>query len=204
MKDKEQTKRKLIDAVGIIVKTKGFSAVSISKVAREAGVDRKLVYRYFGNMNNLTEAYISENDYWLLFGDELRRLSKDLSEGSSQIAITNVLQELCKFFLKDQQMQGLILMELSGSNPMMRSIHNYRESVGQQFLKATDGHFQNSHINFRAVAGLLVGGIYYMILHTRKNGYNFADLDLKSEDGTKAIIDTIAQIVNWAFKAAPQ
>jgi AcrR family transcriptional regulator len=60
MKDKEQTKRKLIYAVGVIVKAKGFSAVSISKVAREAGVDRKLVYRYFGNMNNLTEAYISE------------------------------------------------------------------------------------------------------------------------------------------------
>ena len=67
MKDKEQTKRKLIDAVGIIIKSKGFSSVRISKVARQAGVDRKLIYRYFGNMNNLTEAYIIENDYWMLF-----------------------------------------------------------------------------------------------------------------------------------------
>lgn len=63
MKDREQTKRKLINAVGFIIKSKGFNGVRISKVARQAGVDRKLIYRYFGNMKNLTEAYIVENDY---------------------------------------------------------------------------------------------------------------------------------------------
>ena len=65
MKDREQTKRKLIDAVGILIKSKGFNGIRISKVARQAGVDRKLIYRYFENMKNLTEAYIVENDYWM-------------------------------------------------------------------------------------------------------------------------------------------
>jgi len=202
MKDREQTKRKLIDAVGVIIKAKGFSGVRISKVARQAGVDRKLVYRYFGNLSNLTEAYVTENDFWMLFADQLKTLSKELDASSSQHFITETLQQLFTFFLKEQEMQNLLLMELIGSNPIMRSIHNVRETIGHEILVRTDSHFKNSVINFRAVAALLVGGIYYMILHTRKNGYHFADLDLKSEEGTKAIIETVAKIVELAYNAA--
>ncbi|SHM93920.1 TetR/AcrR family transcriptional regulator [Mucilaginibacter sp. OK098] len=202
MKDKEQTKRKLIDAVGIIIKTKGFSGVRISKVARQAGVDRKLVYRYFGNLDNLTETYVTENDFWMLFADKLKTVSKELDPSNSKLFISDTLQMLFKFFLKEQEMQNLILIELAGSYPIMRSIHNVRENIGHEILERTDDHFKNSDINFRAVAALLVGGIYYIILHTRKNGYHFADLDLKSEEGTQAIIETVAKIVDWAYGAA--
>ena len=204
MKDKEQTKRKLIDAVGIIVKKKGFEALRISKVAREAGVDRKLVYRYFGNLNNLTEAYITENDYWMLFSEHLKSLLKDLNPANSKLIITDILQELFRFFSSQKEMQNLIMMELKGSNEILHSIHNARESLGQQFLEMTDAHFEKSNVNFRAVSALLVGGIYYIILHTRSNGYNFADVNLKGEDGIKAILKTLAQIVDWAFIAAGQ
>jgi len=49
MKDKEQTKRRLIQAVGEIISTDGFSNLRISTISRKAGVDRKLIYRYFGS-----------------------------------------------------------------------------------------------------------------------------------------------------------
>ncbi|RYE56106.1 MAG: TetR/AcrR family transcriptional regulator [Sphingobacteriales bacterium] len=202
MKDKEQTKRKLIDAVGMIIKTKGFSGLRISKVAGLAGVDRKLVYRYFGNLSNLTEAYIAENDYWFIFAEHFKILSKELDNRNIQAFITDVLQGLFKHFLNDKEMQNLILMELSGDNPIMRSIHNVRELIGQQLFEATDSRFQPTNVNFRAISALLVGGIYYMILHTRKNGYQFADVNLKSDEGMRAILDTMAQVIEWAFKEA--
>lgn len=201
MKDKEQTKRKLIDAVGQIIKTKGFKDVRISNVAREAGVDRKLVYRYFGNLDNLTEAYITENDYWMLFSEHLKLLLKDARPDNSQLIITDILQELFRFFSKEQEMQNLILMELSGTSRILQSIHNARESIGQDFLEMTDPYFENSPVNFRAVAALLVGGIYYIVLHTRNNGHQFADINLKTEEGRSAILGTLDQIVNWAFMA---
>lgn len=186
----------------MIIKTKGFSALRISKVANIAGVDRKLVYRYFGNLNNLTEAYVAENDYWLLFAEHFKTLSQGLDSSNSQAFINDILQDLFKHFLNEKEMQNLILMELSGDSPIMRSIHNVRELIGQQLLATTDDHFQNTNVNFRAISALLVGGIYYMILHTRKNGYLFADVDLKSEEGTRAIQETMAQVIDWAFKAA--
>lgn len=202
MKDKEYTKRKLINAVGEIIRSNGINRIRISKVARLAEVDRKLVYRYFGNLNNLIETYITENDYWMLFAEHLKGLSRDMESADSKIIITQILQEMFKYFYTEKQNQHLILLELSGANPMMRSIHHTRESLGQDIFEKIDHQFEKSDVNFRAVAALLVGGIYYMILHTRNNGYIFTDLDLKTEQGTGAILKAISQIVDWAFLAA--
>lgn len=57
MKNKEITKNKLIEAVEGIIRTDGFQNLRISEVAKRANVDRKLIYRYFGNLNYLIEAY---------------------------------------------------------------------------------------------------------------------------------------------------
>ncbi|UOE52535.1 TetR/AcrR family transcriptional regulator [Mucilaginibacter sp. SMC90] len=202
MKDKELTKRKLIDAVGAIIKTRGFGGIRISKVARHAGVDRKLIYRYFGNLNNLTEAYIVENDYWMLFAENLKKMANDIDDSNAQSLIIEILQNLFKYFSKEPKMQNLILMELTGSSHVLRSIHNVRESIGQDILEKTDRHFENSNVNFRAVAALLIGGIYYTILHTLANGYDFADVNMAEEDGMKAISDALGKVINWAFEAA--
>ena len=202
MKDRDQTKRKLIDAVGTLIKTNGFDSLRISKVAREAGVDRKLIYRYFGNLDNLTEAYVIENDYWMIFADHLKQLSESFDENTGQITVTKTLQSLFKYFLKETDMQNLILMELMGSSHIMRSIHNVRESMGRDIFEKSDAHFDNSGVNFRAVAGLLIGGIYYMVLHTISNGKNFTDVDLGTEEGKEEINRTLSNVINWAFEAA--
>jgi AcrR family transcriptional regulator len=39
-RDKEATKRKLIDAVGQIIKTRGYTGLGVNKVAKEAGVSK--------------------------------------------------------------------------------------------------------------------------------------------------------------------
>jgi len=188
--------------VGSIIAEKGFKGLRISQISHLAGVDRKLVYRYFGNLDNLIEAYVTENDYWMLFASQLKALSGNVDSADGRRLIADILQQLFKFFLEEPESQDLILMELTGTNPLMRSIHNARESIGQDFFHRTDQFFQNSPVNFRAISALLVGGIYYIVLHTRKNGYHFADTDLKSTDGMKAIMEAISQVVEWSFNAA--
>jgi AcrR family transcriptional regulator len=204
MKDKEQTKRKLIQAVGEIIKTEGFSNLKISKIAKKAEVDRKLIYRYFGNLNYLIEAYVVENDYWMVFADQMKETLRQHNYAGSKELITTILQNQFKFFISQKEMQRLILWELSVNNPLMRSIHNARESMGQQFLELTDEHFGNSEVNFRAVAALLVGGIYYTILHTVYNGGAFTGLDINSQEGIDEIQKAIGQIVGWAYREAEE
>lgn len=202
MKDKEKTKQRLISAVGEVIRVHGFDALSASKVARFAEVDRKLISRYFGGMNGLIEAYVVENDYWLSFSDHINDLLKSNIYPGSKELITSVLQNQFSYFFSEKDMQRLILWELTTNSPLMKSIHNARESMGQKLLELTDVHFKDSNVNFRAIGALLVGGIYYTILHTIYNGGTFTDLDIKSDQGQFEIQKAIEQIIGWAYSEA--
>ncbi len=47
-RSKETTRLRLISAVGTLLARQGFNALGINAVAEEAGVDKVLIYRYFG------------------------------------------------------------------------------------------------------------------------------------------------------------
>jgi hypothetical protein len=203
VKNKELTKKKLVWAVGEIIKVEGFASLkSASKVARLAGVDRKLIGRYFGGLSHLIEAYVVENDYWLLFTEKINDLIKSNNYPGSKELITSILQNQFTYFSSDKDMQRLILWELTANSPLMKSIHNVRESMGQKLLETTDEHFNGSKVNFRAIGALLVGGIYYTILHTIHNGGKFSDLDVSSNEGQEQILNAIEQIIGWAYDEA--
>lgn len=203
MRNKEETKRKLVWAVGEIFKTKGFAGLKISKIARLAEVDRKNVYKYFkGGLNGLIEAYVTENDYWMVFSDVLNEVAEENGEKNVQALIVAILQNQFRYFYTKKEMQRLILLEISEDNPMMRSIHNAREAQGQKFLKLTEPHFKGSNVDIRAIAALLVGGIYYAVLHARFNGGMISDIDINTQEGQDHVLKALEQIVGWAFEGA--
>jgi AcrR family transcriptional regulator len=204
LRNKEQTRRKLIQAVGDILKSDGYNGLGVNKIAKRAGVNKKLIYRYFGSVNYLIEAYVIENDYWMAFSNRVQDLIDQNSYSGSQSLVTDILQNQFRFFLSDTDMQTLIQWEISGESSLMRSIHNVRESMGQEFLRLTDEHFNGTGVNFRAVAALLVGGIYYTVLHTRFNGDMVCDININSDEGRSDIIKAIRQIVDWAYQDAAQ
>ena len=43
-----KTEQRLIDAVGALLLEQGYPAVGINAIARQAGCDKVLIYRYFG------------------------------------------------------------------------------------------------------------------------------------------------------------
>lgn len=63
-RDKAATKARLLDAVGTILAREGFGAVGVNAVAHEAGVDKVLIYRYFGGMTELLHAFGQSGDFW--------------------------------------------------------------------------------------------------------------------------------------------
>jgi hypothetical protein len=108
----------------------------------------------------------------MLFADHINELLKSKSYASSKDLITAILQNQFSYFYAEKDMQRLILWELTSHSPLMKSIHNARESMGQRFLELTDEHFKKSDVNLRAIGALLVGGIYYTILHTINDSFD--------------------------------
>ncbi len=64
-RDRSKTERRLIDAVGYLIAENGLSNVGINRVARQSGVNKVLIYRYFGGLDGLLQAYRLRSQSWL-------------------------------------------------------------------------------------------------------------------------------------------
>ena len=49
-RDKEETKMRIVTAVGRQLAKGGFRDLGVNSIAKEAGVDKVLIYRYFGGL----------------------------------------------------------------------------------------------------------------------------------------------------------
>ncbi|WP_375444917.1 TetR/AcrR family transcriptional regulator [uncultured Fibrella sp.] len=57
VRDRLKTEQRLIDAVNELITEGGFDNVRINRLAQRAGVNKILIYRYFGNLDGLIKAY---------------------------------------------------------------------------------------------------------------------------------------------------
>ena len=63
-RDATETRARIVAAVGRIVLRDGLAATGVNALAREAGCDKVLIYRYFGDLDGVYEAFASQGDFW--------------------------------------------------------------------------------------------------------------------------------------------
>ncbi len=198
-RDSEATRRKLLDAVSAIMREQGFAGLRTGAIARHVGRDKNLIRYHFTGLAGLQKAYIREKDYWPPFFERFA-LSADSSAFDIEQLFSELMQENLRFFYSDVEMQKIILWQISEKNALMRSISDAREADGAKLLDLTDRFFLGTDVNFRAVIALLLGGVYYMVLHANGNGSVVCGIDVHSEKERAQVLRTIGQIVSWSFR----
>ena len=196
------TERRLIDAVGTIIGRCGYKGLGVNAIAKEADVSKSLIYTYFTSVDKLIETYILEKDFWMVSKNQMTELLEKTNKKSSLIEIlVFVLQKQFDYFFDKEEMQQLILWEITEKSDMMNSVGNARESLGEDFFELTEPYFKGSDVNFQAIASLLVSGIYYLVLHAKKNKSTQCGIDINTEEGRNEILKAIRQIIKWSFTA---
>ncbi len=198
IRDKEKTKQKLLAAVGKILRVKGYSGLKVSKIAAVAGFDKKLIYEYFGSTDKLIDEYIRSQDYWSKVNQD--SVDVDFSDGGKELTKKAVLTQF-ESLKKNKELQKIILWELSESKPILRKLVEQREEAGEVlFENIIDPYFGDKALRTRAIMALLVSGAYYLNLYTGYNANKFCGIDLKSEEGRKAIEDAIIEVIDLSYQ----
>jgi AcrR family transcriptional regulator len=203
LRNKERTKKKILLAVGKLLRNKGYKSLGVNKIAETAGVDKKLIYLYFGSREKLIETYIKQTDYWLAVGDFpqqqfLEQYKTDFGEAMS----IQLLQQQFEFIFQNKEMQKVLLWELSENETILRRIADNREALATQLFKLSDLFFKNSKTDMRATTAILIAGLHYLVLHATVNGSTFCELDIAVENDRKRIADAIEQIVHLSYQHA--
>jgi AcrR family transcriptional regulator len=203
LKDGEETQRELIAAVGDTLREEGFQGLKTNKIAKRIGKDKNVVRYHFESMEGLEKAYIREKDHWLPFFERFK-LGNAPAKTEVQRLFRELMQANFSSFLESSEMQQIILWQISEANPLLKHISEEREREGANLLEKTDPFFKDSTVNFRAVVSLLLGGIYYIVLHAQTNKSTVSGIDANKKSDQRELLRTIGQVLDWAWQAAAQ
>lgn len=202
IRNKARTKRKLLDAVGEVLRTKGYTGLTIRNIIETAGVDRRLIYLYFGGVDQLIETYLNEKDFWLSQINPKAQTIMESAEDFGQNEITAILHTLFDEVFKSSDLQKIIHWEISEHQPRLVELINNREELGRHLFKLTDADFVGTDVNLRAIMAIQIAGIYHLILHAHSNACTFCELDLNTPKGRKAIKTALSKIMEMVYKEA--
>ena len=194
MRDRSKTKEKILDAVGTLLAKNGFSKLGINTIAREAGVDKVLIYRYFGGLPQLLRHFASHGRFWPsiaeLLGDKRASLT-DLAEAS--IAI---MQGYLKSIRQRPVTQEIMRWELHERNELTDELARHREQQGLELLALIDAPAKKARTtgDFNACAAIIHAGLSYLVLRA-KTADTYIGVDLTSDEGWQRIHDGIAELV---------
>jgi len=201
-KDKDRSMQKLLDAVGTIIRTQGYTRLSALNISRTAGLSRRLIDFYFGNTQKLIEKYVRTQDYYVVASDAAKQLLERAEKVGSRELLLSLLHNQLDHFFQNEEMQKIILWQISEKTQIMFEVAETRERFGDLFFEIADKEIGNSNVDLRAVAGLLVAGIYYMVLHAKANDSLFCQIDVNSEEGLTRIKNAISAILVDTYRRA--
>jgi AcrR family transcriptional regulator len=116
-----ERREQLLDVTKAIVAAQGFHAVSIERVAREAGVSRPIVYGHFTDLQGLLEALVLRESARAL-GQLQEFLPDDLGAGDPRALLLAGLRGYLEAVRDDPDTWRLVLMPPEGAPALLRDL----------------------------------------------------------------------------------
>lgn len=196
-RNREATRKRLIDAIGALMARDGLKALGVNAVAREAGVDKVLIYRYFGGLRGLTAAFAREGDFWpspeeLAGGDPAA-----FQAMPAPLKLSRLAETFLDAIRRRPLTQEIMAWEMVESNELTAELDRVREATILDFF---DSHIPElaGRTDIRAVAAIIGAGLSYLVTRAR-HVQHYTGIDLRSETGWRQLLLAVDAIVAGLF-----
>jgi AcrR family transcriptional regulator len=168
-----QTEQRIIEAVGAILLEQGYPAVGINAIARQAGCDKVLIYRYFGGLDELLLAFAETTILWW----EVDEIIFETAAECADIALPDFLQALLNRYVTALESRPLTLeimaWEMSAQNNLTNTLARTRGERGMELVKRIRAFYQQPNIDIGGILGVFGASINYLIIRTRKQSQQY-------------------------------
>jgi AcrR family transcriptional regulator len=180
-RNRPRTEAKLCEAMMAVLVEGGFGALTPTAVAQAAGVDKMLIYRYFGGMEGLMTAVANGPDVFVTFeevcgGDPDAVRALPIPERAAL-----VLDNMARVLMARPAVLELMVWELVERNALTAIAETARETMGVRIVGELFGDVREPE-TAGAVSAVLSAGITYLVLRRRKIRW-FSGIDLRADAG---------------------
>ena len=201
IRNKERSKKKFLDAVGKILRTKGYAALKVSSIAATAGVDKKMIYSYFGGLDGLIDEYLLSQDYWSKAAtEEVEKIRLELDDGGKSF-MEKMLPAKFDYVYTNKEAQKLLLWCLSESRKSLKKLNETQEESGEYIFKMLmNPYFKDKTEDVRSIFAIMVSGLYYLNMYAAMNGSIFCGIDVNTIRGRDKIKKAISFLLYQTYE----
>ena len=188
----------LIEAVSTIITEEGFSKIGINKIARTAGCDKVLIYRYFGNLDGLITTWAKKHDFYIQAYDAFINKVETISQVNLREITKEILLSQLHFTKENKMHQELLRWELSGGLKF-KVIRNLREENGHKLQKMLELKADTKGLNISMYITLLIASINYIVLSTLEYP-QFNGIDFSNDTSWTIYENTLCDYIDMLFE----
>ncbi|MEO0660967.1 MAG: helix-turn-helix domain-containing protein [Planctomycetota bacterium] len=199
--DRERSEKALIDATRRLIARNGFKKLGVNAVAREACLDKVLIYRYFDGLDGLIRAFGKSTDFWPT-ADEIFRGA--VEGGDRHHFVGRMMVAYLRAVRARPLTLEILAWEMADRTSLVEILEGARESLGQELMgrAITEHGIVIEGTDIAAVTGLMAAGIHYITVRSRFiDGFNGIALD---EDGWRRYESALLLIFDRLLGAEPE
>ncbi|QGY41395.1 TetR family transcriptional regulator [Pseudodesulfovibrio cashew] len=193
IRNKEMTKQKLVQAVGQVMANVGFQQLGVNQVAREAGVDKKLIYRYFGGLEELVATYGRTLDFWPS-AEELIGTDRDLIRSMPPSELVSLFfKRYLQAILARPNTLEILAWEALERNALTKALEEVRVKTALEFFELMNDD-PPENVDLTALVLIMAGAMNFLAIRSRIHP-TLGGIDLQSESGWDRIEKTIDKLM---------
>jgi len=193
IRDKQITCRRIVSALGSLLAREGFKGIGVNALAREAGVDKVLIYRYFGGLEGVIAAFGKEGDFW---PSALELAGGDLQKFSS-LSLEDRLSVFTRQFIRALRQrpltQAIMAWEVLETNELTQELEAVREQSIMEFFKLFFLKDKTA-VDLQAIVMLMGAAISYLVIRSHHIDI-YGGIRLDSDEGWQRIEASIDSII---------
>jgi AcrR family transcriptional regulator len=197
-RDRGETERRIVSAVGQVLSEQGFGKLGINAIAAAAGVDKVLIYRYFGGLPQLLAEYAKGGDFW----PTMDELIGDDPQATLALPPAQRYALFMSRFIDGLRARPLTLEILAAETIERNELTAVLEDAREKWGAAATESFRLSHeppVNVGALSVLLTAGIQYLLVRSRKIRI-YGGINLQTNEGWDVFKQMLADLAAALFK----
>lgn len=195
-RDRARTEQRLIDAVGQIMAEDGFDQVGINRIASRSGINKILIYRYFGGLDGLLVAYFRQKRPIV----SAERIEID----QLQDAPLDVIFDACYQYLVDEyrllrrdvETQAFLKADLLRASGVYTPITTEKEEQLRRMIDGLSAIIQTDY--GRPFSAIIVSALTLLTLTGQQHKTIFG-IDLSTDEGWAQIEAALKNIFRGAY-----
>jgi AcrR family transcriptional regulator len=178
----------------------GIQALAINTIAAKAGVDKVLIYRYFGGLEGLVAAYAASGEFWPTLDEILGDGRRLANEPDRAKAAARILVNYARALRSRPLTLDLMGWELSQHNSIVAAMQAVREERSREILSALAAAGFPLGDGMGDLGALFSAAMNYLALRARQLTV-FSGLPIATDADWEHIEDVIASVMRRALPA---